>query len=184
MRYTIEEIGKVVKEGDKTHLKIHPEFVDGLKGLNVGDWILLFLWFHRSDNPSMRAIKQVHPYGNPENPLTGVFATRSPVRPNPVGFYVVQILSIEGDTLEVSYIDAYPDTPIFDIKIFVERLDCPQKSPVDERKLRIRRGFQAGALNLIPSVDGRLVVELKGETEVLDTENVKKLRDFLSELAE
>ncbi len=182
MGFQIKEVGKVVQRDGRTFIEIMPEFEKAISGLNPGDRILLFLWFHRSDTPSKRAILQVHPYGNRQNPLTGVFATRSPVRPNPIGFYAVRIIKITDRSIEVTPIDAYDGTPVVDIKIFVERLDCPGRFDVDESRVNIRKGFQVGALNFIPSGDGRLIVELKGETEILGEEEIKRLKEFVTDL--
>ncbi|AEH25503.1 tRNA (N6-threonylcarbamoyladenosine(37)-N6)-methyltransferase TrmO [Pyrococcus yayanosii] len=116
----------VVRKGNRTWLEIRPEFAEGLNSLREGDWIKLILWFHKSDTPEKRRTLKVHPRGDPSNPLRGVFATRSPVRPNPLALYTVRIRRIEGTRIFVEDIDAYDGTPIVDIKIFVPHLDCPE----------------------------------------------------------
>ncbi|WP_346766011.1 TrmO family methyltransferase [Thermococcus sp. M39] len=80
-KFKITPVGIVRKDKVETILEIFPEFKDAIDGLHEGDWIKLILWFHKSDTPEKRQILKVHPYNNPQNPLTGVFATRSPVRP-------------------------------------------------------------------------------------------------------
>ena len=115
--YEIYSIGKVRQSENITVLNIFEEYSDGLDGLKEGMKILLLLWFDRSDTPEKRKILKVHPKGNPNNPIRGVFSTRSPVRPNPIGVYTVKILKIDGNNIFIEKIDAYENTPIIDIKI-------------------------------------------------------------------
>ncbi len=123
--FKIVPVGYIRKNGE-TFIEILPEFVEAAEDLREGDWIKLILWFHESDSPERRKTLKVHPHGDPGNPLTGVFATRSPVRPNPLALYTVQINRIEENKLHIDRIDAMDGTPVADIKIFVERLDCPE----------------------------------------------------------
>jgi tRNA (Thr-GGU) A37 N-methylase len=85
----------------------------GVKKLDES-WVLW--WFDRNDNPRMRSTLRVHLRGNPANPLTGMFATRSPMRPNLIGVSRCRILSIKDNVLEIQDIDALPDTPVLDLK--------------------------------------------------------------------
>ncbi|WP_198300163.1 tRNA (N6-threonylcarbamoyladenosine(37)-N6)-methyltransferase TrmO [Thermococcus siculi] len=142
-----------VRKNDELHevfIEILPEFKAAMDGLREGDWIKLVLWFHESDTPERRRILKVHPYGNPANPLTGVFATRSPYRPNPIALYTVRIHRIEDNRLYIDWIDAHDGTPVIDIKIFVERYDCPKEIPIEEREAHIREGRMIGEVNVIP----------------------------------
>jgi tRNA-Thr(GGU) m(6)t(6)A37 methyltransferase TsaA len=85
---------------------------EGLKGLHVGDAVLLFTWLDRA----RRDLLSVHPRGDPSRPLEGVFATRSPHRPNPIGLHRVEITAIEGARLKVRNLEAVDGTPIVDVK--------------------------------------------------------------------
>ena len=145
--FKIVPVGYVRKES-RTFIEILPEFREAINGLREGDWIKLVLWFHKSERA--RHVLKVHPYGNPKNPLSGVFATRSPYRPNPVALYTVKINRIEGEKLYIDDIDALDETPVVDIKIFVERYDCPKEVPIEEREAHIRKGRMIGEVNLIP----------------------------------
>ena len=140
----------------ETFIEVLPEFLEAVDGLRNGDWIKLVLWFHESDTPARRRVLKVHPYGNPKNPLTGVFATRSPYRPNPVALYTVRIHSIEGNRLYIDWVDAMDGTPVVDIKIFVERYDCPKEIPIEEREAHIRESRMIGEVNVIPRKSGHL----------------------------
>ena len=93
-------------------LEVYPEAADALDGLAVGDEIILITWFHRAD----RAVRKVHPRSDPRNPLTGVFATRSPDRPNPLGLHPVVVHAIEGTRLRVGPLEAIDGTPVVDVK--------------------------------------------------------------------
>lgn len=94
-------------------LEIDPAFTDALEGLQVGGDILLLTWLHRG----RRDVLRVHPRGDPSVPLKGVFATRSPDRPNPLGLHRVKILEIEKpDRLRVGPLEVVDGTPLVDIK--------------------------------------------------------------------
>jgi tRNA-Thr(GGU) m(6)t(6)A37 methyltransferase TsaA len=87
-------------------------YVPALDGLAAGDDVLLFTWLDRAD----RATLAVHPRGDHTRPLTGVFATRSPARPNPIGLHTVHVLAIDGARVHVRELEALDGTPILDIK--------------------------------------------------------------------
>ena len=91
---------------------VHAWAAEGLDGLTVGDEILVITWFHRAD----REVLRVHPRSDLRNPLTGVFATRSPDRPNPLGLHPVVVRAIDGHRLLVGPIEAIDGTPVVDIK--------------------------------------------------------------------
>ncbi|WP_461866703.1 tRNA (N6-threonylcarbamoyladenosine(37)-N6)-methyltransferase TrmO [Thermococcus sp.] len=176
--FKLVPVGYVRKDGE-TFIEILPEFSGALHGLNEGDWIKLILWFHASDRPERRSVLKVHPYNNPENPLRGVFATRSPVRPNPLAIYAVRINRIEGNRLYIDWIDAMDGTPVVDIKILVERLDCPRETLIPEQELNIPASRQVGEVNLIPRkskhLNGVLVLELGPRMAVLTAKELAEL---------
>ena len=86
-----------------------------LGGLVAGDEVIVLTWLHEAE----RDVLEVHPRGDLSNPLTGVFATRSPDRPNPIGLHRVTIREIDGTRLRVGPIEAIDGTPVVDIKIAV-----------------------------------------------------------------
>ena len=92
--------------------EIEPWAAEALRGLAAGDAIVVITWFHRA----RREIMQVHPRSDLSNPLTGVFATRSPDRPNPLGLHPVTIRAIDGLRLRIGPIEALDGTPVVDIK--------------------------------------------------------------------
>jgi tRNA-Thr(GGU) m(6)t(6)A37 methyltransferase TsaA len=95
-------------------LEIDPSFVDALHRISVGDELILLTWLHLAD----RNVLQTHPTGDTSIPLTGVFRTRSPDRPNPIGVHRVAVTALEGPTtLRVGALEAIDGTPIVDLKI-------------------------------------------------------------------
>jgi tRNA-Thr(GGU) m(6)t(6)A37 methyltransferase TsaA len=93
-------------------LEVNSKVVEGLEGIVTGDEIILITWFHKAHRDRVK----VHPRGNKRIPLTGVFATRSPDRPNPLGLHRVTVLEIAGNRLRVGPIEAIDGTPVVDIK--------------------------------------------------------------------
>ena len=106
------------EDAPEAELEIDPAFVEGLAGMQAGQEIWIFTWLHQS----RRSVLQVHPRGNKMHPLTGVFATRSPDRPNPIGLHRAKILRIREDRwLLVAGLEAIDGTPILDVKPVLER---------------------------------------------------------------
>ena len=94
-------------------IEIDPSFVDALDGIAEGDQVVLLTWLHLS----RRDVLKVHPRGDLKNPLTGVFATRSPDRPNPIGLHRVRVLEVAAPArLRVWPLEAVDGTPVVDIK--------------------------------------------------------------------
>jgi tRNA-Thr(GGU) m(6)t(6)A37 methyltransferase TsaA len=94
--------------------------------------VYVFWWFDKNDTPEKRAVLQVHPHGNPQNPLTGVFATRSPVRPNLIALTLCKVVSVKENVLEVEKIDAFPGTAVLDIKPFIPGYDSVTDAQIPE----------------------------------------------------
>jgi tRNA-Thr(GGU) m(6)t(6)A37 methyltransferase TsaA len=80
-------------------------------------------WFDKNDTPEKRAILQVHPRGDQSNPLTGVFACRSPFRPNLIALSLCRVLAVKENVVEVEKIDAFEGTPVLDIKPYAPGQD-------------------------------------------------------------
>jgi len=93
-------------------LEVDPAFAEALDQIQAGQEILLITWFHQA----RRDVLKVHPRWCKENDLAGVFATRSPDRPNPLGLHRVMVHSIEGTRLRVGPLEAIDGTPVVDIK--------------------------------------------------------------------
>lgn len=100
-------------------LQLTAPVAQGLVGITAGDELIVLTRLHRA----RRDVLQVHPRGRIEAPLTGLFATRSPDRPNPVGLHRVSVLEIAGQRLRVAPMEAIDGTPVIDIKPVLVRLD-------------------------------------------------------------
>jgi tRNA-Thr(GGU) m(6)t(6)A37 methyltransferase TsaA len=98
--------------GAEATLVLGEKFRTGLRSLSPGDDIIVITWLDRA----RRDVLEVHPRGDQRRPLEGVFSTRSPHRPNPLGLHRVKIIAIEGLTIRVGPLEALDGTPVVDIK--------------------------------------------------------------------
>jgi tRNA-Thr(GGU) m(6)t(6)A37 methyltransferase TsaA len=114
---SLRDMADAPRQGDEgapdAWLAIEPAFAAARAGLGPGDEIVLLTWLDRAD----RGTLAVHPRNDTSAPLTGVFATRSPDRPNPIGLHRVAVRSIDGSRLRVGPLEAIDGTPIVDLKI-------------------------------------------------------------------
>ena len=115
-QFTLYPIGSVVKEDGKTMIVLDKKYQPGLLGLERHSHVTVVYWFDRNDTAEKRAILKVHPQGNMKNPLTGVFATHSPVRPNLIAISRCKIVGIRQNVVEIESIDAFDDSPVLDLK--------------------------------------------------------------------
>jgi tRNA-Thr(GGU) m(6)t(6)A37 methyltransferase TsaA len=122
-QFKVEPIGVVQKEDGRTTLVLREEFAPGLLGLDGFSHVWVLWWFDRNDTPEKRSVLQVHPRGNPENPLTGVFACRSPMRPNLLAQTLCRVIAVCDNVVEIETIDAFANTPILDLKPYIPRTD-------------------------------------------------------------
>jgi tRNA-Thr(GGU) m(6)t(6)A37 methyltransferase TsaA len=93
-------------------LSFEPDVLAALQGIEPGDELLILTWLDRAN----RDVLVVHPRGDTSRPEAGVFTTRSPHRPNPVGLHRVGVLSVDGARVKVSDLEALDGTPIVDVK--------------------------------------------------------------------
>ena len=104
------------KQGDegapRARVVFLPELREAASGLQEGDEALVLTWLHLG----RRDVLSVHPRGDAKRPLTGVFATRSPDRPNPIGLHAVAIEAVEEDAITVRGLEAIDGTPVLDVK--------------------------------------------------------------------
>jgi len=119
-RFSLYPVGVVRKERD-VFIEIYPEYGDALLKLEHYSHIIVLYWFHKNDDPEKRNILQVHPRRHKGAPLSGVFATCSPVRPNLIGLTVCKIISIDKNIIKIADIDAFDNTPVIDIKPYIPR---------------------------------------------------------------
>jgi tRNA-Thr(GGU) m(6)t(6)A37 methyltransferase TsaA len=127
---TLHPIGLIRKTDDTAWIEIFAEYRDAMLGLEGFSHIHVLFWFHENDTPDLRRTLQVHPRKDPSNPLSGVFATHSPLRPNLIGLTRCRILGIEGTRIAIDAIDARDGSPVVDIKCFI-----PDAQPLSDVRL-------------------------------------------------
>ena len=128
--FRIIPVGIVKKTDTAVSIEIYDDYTDGLLGLDGFSHMAVFCWFDQNDTAEKRRVLQVHPRKDPRNPLTGVFATHSPQRPNLIGLTVCKILSIHGGSIEIEDIDAFDGTPVIDLKCYIP-------GSIDEKDVRL-----------------------------------------------
>jgi tRNA-Thr(GGU) m(6)t(6)A37 methyltransferase TsaA len=130
-------IGVVEKTGEQeAKVRIFPEFCAGLKGIEDFSHLIIFYWIHLRDKEEERRTLLVFPRRHAVNVETGVFACRSPSRPNPIGLCVVELVKIEKCVLTVKDLDAFEGSPIIDIKPYIPKADSIPNARVPEWTLQ------------------------------------------------
>ena len=122
--YLIHPVGVIRHRDDAVWIEIFDGYRAAMLGLEGFSHIQVLFWFHENDTPEGRSTLAVHPRRDPANPLTGVFATHSPLRPNLVGLTRCRILAIEDGRIRVDALDARDGSPVVDIKCYI-----PDASP-------------------------------------------------------
>ena len=116
IRSTIVRRGEGPKQGTEgapdVWLDVNPSFADGLMGIAAGADLLVLTWLHQGQ----RDVLRVRPRNDPNSPVTGVFNTRSPDRPNPIGLHPVTVRARDGLRLRIGPMEAIDGTPVIDIK--------------------------------------------------------------------
>ena len=128
IRSTLRALEEAPRQGSEgapdAWLELQATYAGGLGGIVPGDEIIVVTWLHRAD----RAVLETHPRNDPEIPLSGVFATRSPDRPNPLGLHRVTVREIDltqGTRLRIGPIEAIDGTPVVDVKpVLVDSADA------------------------------------------------------------
>ena len=125
IRSTLRALDEAPRQGAEgapdAWLEIEPAFARALHGIEAGENLIVITWLHRAN----REILEVHPRDDPRNPITGVFATRSQDRPNPLGLHRVAVREIVGTRMRIGPIEAIDGTPVVDIKaVLPERGDA------------------------------------------------------------
>ena len=122
-RYVLRTVGSVQKADGHTTLVLYKDVAPALLGLDGFSHVWVLWWFDQNDTPEKRAVLQVHPRGNRNNPLTGVFACRSPARPNLIAVTLCRVLSVKDNIVEIDTIDAFAGSPILDLKPYIPGYD-------------------------------------------------------------
>jgi len=130
-RFVLKPIGSVHRDEGSCRLVLKDEYEPALRGLEGFSHVWVLWWFDHNDTPDKRSVLQVHPRGNRGNPLTGVFACRSPARPNLIAMSLCRVLSITDTVIEIDSIEAFAGTPILDLKPYIPGFDATGASVPD-----------------------------------------------------
>jgi len=123
-RIGLKFVGIVEAAGEEeAKLRIFPQFCDALKDIDGFSHLITLYWIHLRDNEKERKVMQVVPRRHAENVQVGVFACRSPSRPNPIGLCMVELVKVEQCILTVRGLDAFKGSPIIDIKPYIPKID-------------------------------------------------------------
>lgn len=125
-------IGVVESEGELSTIKVFSEFGKKLSSLNIFSHLIILYWFHLRDNEKERSTIQVVPRRHAGAPQVNVFASRSPSRPNPIGFCIVELIAVEDCILTVRGLDAFEGSPIVDIKPYIPKADAVPNATIPE----------------------------------------------------
>lgn len=111
-------MGKEVrKKGTVSEIVVHSDLVEALEGIDEFSHLFVIFWMHEISTEERRIMK-THPRGRGDLPLLGIFATRTPNRPNPIGLTLVELVKVDRNVLTVRNLDAFNGTPVLDIKPF------------------------------------------------------------------
>ncbi len=146
--YTVHPIGYVqngitaldgvIWEETESRVVVAPEYADGLEGIDDFSHVIVIGYLHRREHAHGHEHPlRVHPQGREDLPLVGVFATRSPKRPNPIAITVVRLIRREGNVLHVKGLDMADGTPVLDIKPYLTRGDRVEDATVAEWLYRL-----------------------------------------------
>lgn len=124
-------IGKEVRDKRNiSEIVLHQNLKEALDGISEFSHLFVIFWMHEVSKEE-RKTRKVHPRGREDMPLRGVFATRTPYRPNPMGLTLVELLEVKGNLITVRGVDAFDGTPILDIKPF-DHWDLAEEAKVPD----------------------------------------------------
>jgi tRNA-Thr(GGU) m(6)t(6)A37 methyltransferase TsaA len=129
--FYLVSLGLVKRQDQRTLLVLKNRYAPGLVSLGDYSHVMVFYWFDRNDTPERREILQGYRRGK-KDPLTGVFATRSAVRPNLIAITTCRIVSVKDNIVEIDGIDAFDDTPVLDLKPYIPRNDSFPSAEIPE----------------------------------------------------
>ncbi len=132
-KWELHSVGVVEKvTEEEAELHVFSEYCPGLKGIEDFSHLIILYWIHLRDAEEERSTLRVFPRRHAVNVEKGVFACRSPSRPNPIGLCLVELVKVEACTLTVKGLDAFEGSPIIDIKPYIPRADSVPDARVPE----------------------------------------------------
>ncbi len=131
-------LGKEVRDKNLiSKIVFREDLVESLEGIREFSHLFVLFWLHKIEDKE-KEIKKVHPRGREDMPLLGIFATRTPHRPNPIGLTRVKLLAVEDNVITVQGLDAFDGTPVLDIKPF-DQWDTTEDVRVPEWWLKLEK---------------------------------------------
>lgn len=124
-RFTLTPVGKISLQEDGMFIRLEPQYIPALEGLEGFSYIQVLWWFHGFESPEYRSVLNApQPYRNAPAQM-GIFATRSPIRPNPIALTAAEVLHVDYQTgvIQIAYIDAHGGSPVLDIKPYTPSFD-------------------------------------------------------------
>ncbi len=109
-------------------IEVFPEFIEGLQGIKEITHLIILYWLHQADRNKLKGKPPI------SNKIKGVFMTRSPNRPNPIAFSIAEVLSVDGNKIKVTGLDALDGTPLLDMKVYSPDIDCIKDAQVKWEK--------------------------------------------------
>jgi tRNA (adenine37-N6)-methyltransferase len=137
--FRLTSIGRIINSENTCRIEVDEKYQDAFLGLEQFSHIDVFYWLHENDHPAGRSVLRVHPRADKTNPLTGVFATRSPLRPNPIAVSRCRIEAVSGNTITINAIDARDGSPLVDIKAHIPSRDEAENIRIPEWVEKNRR---------------------------------------------
>lgn len=134
-----DDVPRGVYKDIVSEIVVNEDLQEGLDDIEEHSHAVIVFWLDRIPEEERKILK-VRPMGDPSLPVVGVFATRSPVRPNPIGIETVEILGREGNILKVKGLDALDGSPVLDIKPYMGRHDVPEHAREPKWMERAHRG--------------------------------------------
>lgn len=134
MNYNLKPIGAFEAADDDILIRIFPQYRSAMTGLGDLSYLQVLWWFSQCDNEKSRGKRlERKPYRNGPD-ILGTFATRAPERPNPIALSTVFVLSVDmgNGIIRVPYADAFPGTPVLDIKPYIPSLDRVESVPMPQ----------------------------------------------------
>ncbi len=122
-------------DGEVSVVRVYDRFCEGLHRLSTFSHVIILYWFHNRDNEEHRSVLRVTPKRHKGAPEVGVFASRSPSRPNPIGLCVAELVAVDGCRLKVKRLDAETGSPVIDVKPYLPLADSVPDAQVPEYML-------------------------------------------------
>jgi tRNA-Thr(GGU) m(6)t(6)A37 methyltransferase TsaA len=133
-----QAVGDEVKDKSRiSEIHVNSELTSALEGISEFSHVFVLFWLHEISSKERKTLK-VHPRGRRDMPLLGVLATRTNLRPNPIGLTLCELVKVEGNVLTVRGLDAFDGTPVLDVKPY-DSWDCAPNARMPEWWIKLQK---------------------------------------------